>query len=255
VAARHAQEAHVIELSDVSVGARLKNISLTLGDTPDGVIVIVGENGAGKSTLLDVIAGVTTPTSGSVVVNGAPMSSLSPTKRATLIASIGAGDPGIDDVTAATRIAHGLAARRGSRALMDAATLATVERVAEELAVSKLLERTLGELSSGERRRVHVARALVDDAAQIYILDEPHTAVDVRHQALVSAALAKRAAAGKLVVVSAHDLGIAASLGARIVGLRDGRVVVDCAQSELLTSSILERLYGIAQARIVTIGN
>jgi iron complex transport system ATP-binding protein len=236
-----------LHLRTVSIVGRLHDVTLTLSR---GLTVVVGENGAGKSTLLDVAAGILPPSAGAVVLDDVDVRTLAPRERARHIASLGQASADLD-ITALERIAHGLAPRRGSGALVDDATRARVVTVASELGVDALLDRDVASLSSGQRRRVEVARALVDDGAACVLVDEPHAAVDVRHQSLVSRALIARARAGSIVVVSVHDLAVAASIADRVIGLRDGRVVVDGPPADAITSENVERIYGISGAVVV----
>jgi iron complex transport system ATP-binding protein len=242
----------LLELDQVSVPGRLAPLSLSLA--PGVLVVVVGENGAGKTTLLDVLAGVLPPPHGAVRLDGVLLSSLRPRERARLVASLGQERIELE-ATVAERIAQGLAPRRGSGALLDESALERVRRIAEELGVSHLLGRELPTLSGGERRRVDVARALVDEEAACFILDEPHAGVDVRHQSLVTAALRRRAGAGRLVVTSVHDLSVAAALADRLLGLKDGRVLIDGAPEAALTPAGIEALYGVRGAKVLREGD
>lgn len=235
-------------LEGVGVPGRL--IDVTLRCAPGAVVCVVGENGAGKTTLLDVAAGIARPASGRVLLGDAVIGALAPRERARRIASLGQETPELDAFVV-ERIAQGLAPRRGSGALLDDEWRRRVREVADELGIAHLLERDLATLSSGERRRVDVARALIDDEASAYLVDEPHAGVDVKHQARVSAALVRRARAGKVVMCSVHDLPVAATLGDRLVGLREGRVVVDGHPRDALTAETIEALYDVKGARIV----
>lgn len=240
----------------VTVHRRLHDVTLALAP---GLTVVVGENGAGKSTLLDVLAGILVPDAGAVSLatregDGDDLRALSPRERARRIASL--GQESIDiEATALERIAHGLSPRRGSSALLDAPALALITAAANSLGVAELLARDVAQLSSGQARRVEVARALVDDQATCVIIDEPHAAVDVKHQGVVSRALLERARAGAIVVVSVHDLGVAAAIADRVIGLREGRVVVDGPLADAITPASIELLYGVAGALIVREGD
>jgi iron complex transport system ATP-binding protein len=233
---------------DIALGTRLHATSLTF--TSGSLTAIVGENGAGKSTLLDILAGVHAPAAGSIHLGDDDVRALPPRTRAQRIASLGQKNVDLDDVTAAERIAHGLVPRRGPHALVDDTALQRITAVADELGVAAFLDRPLATLSTGERRRVEVARALVDDAVPCFLLDEPHAGVDVRHQSLVSAALAARAKRGAIVVVSVHDLGVA-GVADRVIGMREGRVVVDTAA---LDANAIEAIYGVSGAVVVRDG-
>lgn len=228
----------------------LDDVSLTAES--GSVVVLVGENGAGKSTLLDSLAGVRRPTVGSVSLDGVTLHSLSARERAQRLSSLAQANVVADDLSSAGRIAQGLIPRRGAQALVDDLARAAIHAVAEELGIEAVLTRRLSTLSGGERRRVEVARALVDDSAGGYLLDEPHAGIDARHTTLVSQALRRRAERGALVVTSMHDLGAALSLADRVIGLREGRVVVDAEVASALTSEHLLRLYGVSGEIVVS---
>lgn len=218
------------------------------------LVAVVGENGAGKSTLLDVLAGVLVPATGTVVLDGVPLAQLSPRERARRIASLGQHPPQCDELSVEERIAQGLAPRRGP-ALLDEATRARARAVAEELGLVEHLATPLGALSGGFRRRAHVARALVDAEAKAILVDEPHAGVDLAQQGLVSQALLRRARQGQLVIFSVHDLAVALQCADRIVGLRQGAVVLDGPTADTLTPEAIERLYGVRGARVVVEGD
>jgi iron complex transport system ATP-binding protein len=220
-----------LTLRDVVVDGRLDVPHLSVGP---GLLVVVGENGAGKSTLLDVLAGIVAPNTGTARVDGVSLSSLSPRARACRIASLGQRDEVLGDVLVAERIAAGLAPRRGLSALFDDEASSAVAVVAAEMGIEPLLHRRGDALSGGQRRRVSLARTLVDDSVRVLVLDEPFAGLDVQSTHLVVSALRKRAANGHIVVVSVHDVATALALGGRLLGLRTGTIVVDGALPEIL---------------------
>jgi iron complex transport system ATP-binding protein len=236
----------------VSAGPRRLLDDVTLSLAGGEVVVVVGENGAGKSTLLDCLAGVRRPTLGEVRLDEESVFGLSPRERARRLASLGQANVLADDLSAAARIAQGLVPRRGPQALLDGRAFDAVRAVAGELGVGDVLGRRISTLSGGERRRVEVARALVDDEADAYLLDEPHAGVDARHASLVSHALRARARRGALVVATVHDLGVALSGADRVIGLREGRVVVDEPAASALTREHLLSLYGVPGEIVVS---
>ena len=212
-----------ISFADVVVNGRLVVPTLTLSP---GVTVVVGSNGAGKSTLLDLAAGVLRPEQGVVRSNGVDVATLAPRARAARLASLAQEPPRLDDVSVSARIGQGLAPRQGANVRLDAKSRAAIATVAEELGVQGLLSRRLGSLSGGERRRVHVARVLVDDAADAVIIDEPFAGLDQASSGLLVTAL-KRRAARQIVVVSVHDIAVALALSGRLLGLAAGAIVTD----------------------------
>jgi iron complex transport system ATP-binding protein len=205
-------------------GDRLRLDSLGLGP---GLAVVVGENGAGKSTLLDVLAGLLRPAAGQVLLDDTPMSSRSPLERSRAIASLGQRPRAAPWLRVRERIAQGLIPRLGAGPPPSPDVERAVTDVAARLGIGALLDRPLAALSGGEQQRAHVGRALIDDKAGVLLLDEPFAGLDEAGCALLVAALRARADAGTVVVVSVHDLGLAALLGGRVLGLQAGRIVVD----------------------------
>jgi iron complex transport system ATP-binding protein len=229
----------------VRAGAALLLDDVTLEVRAGEVVALVGENGAGKTTLLDVLAGLRRPDEGAVEVRGQPLLSLPPRERARKVASLDQEDAAAPELSVEARIGHGLVPRRGASSLLDDDARARIARVAEELGVAELSTRRLRELSGGERRRVEVARALVDDEVPCVLLDEPHAGIDVRNQPIVSAALRRRASEGAALVVSVHDLTVALRLAHRVVGIKEGRLVVDAPVDDAFTPENLRALYGV----------
>jgi iron complex transport system ATP-binding protein len=127
---------------------------------------------------------------------------------------------------------------------LDDDARSAIAHAAEQVGVEALLARPLSGLSGGERRRVEVARALVDDEADVVLLDEPFAGVDVRHQPLVIAALKRRAAAGAAVAVSIHQLDVVLRLADDVLALVDGRQVACGRLDEVFTDATLERVFG-----------
>jgi ABC-type Mn2+/Zn2+ transport system ATPase subunit len=137
---------------------------------PGTITAIIGPNGAGKSTLLN---------------------QLWRTHQHLHISSIAQHDTALGDTLVRTRIEHGGEA---------------IEAIAEELQISHLLNRRLKTLSGGERKRVHIARCLVDEKAQVYLLDEPDAGLDTQGKQQLASALKRRAQAGKSIFLALHDL-------------------------------------------------
>lgn len=102
--------------------------------------------------------------------------------------------------------------------------------------------RPFSALSGGERARVAPARVPAQ-AAPLPLLDEPTTALDLKHQELVLRLCRERAHAGDAVVVVLHDLGLAAAYAHRVAILCAGRVAADGPPAEVLSEDLLSRVY------------
>jgi iron complex transport system ATP-binding protein len=237
----------------ICVPARLHDVTATFA--PGTITCVVGENGAGKSTLLDVMAGLVKPARGVVQWGDDDVRALSHEARARTIASLGTDAIDDDDLSVASRIAQGLVPRRGVHALFDDVTATRVHAVAQQVGVAQLLERRVGSLSTGERRRVQWARALIDDAAPVVLLDEPHAGVDLKHQLLVNQAVRACAARGAVVVVTVHELALAWRLADQVLALRAGAVVACGAREVVVCDAGVDAIYGVQGARVVQVGD
>lgn len=141
--------------------------------------VILGPSGAGKSTLLRLMAGLERPDSGTIAFDGRSMEGVPPHERdLAYLSQRPALYPGR---TVRSNIAVGLELaekRRPKRHRLAATEVkARVEEAAQVLGISDLLERSIGEISGGEQRRVTLARA-VARRARLWLLDEPFSGVD-----------------------------------------------------------------------------
>ncbi len=204
------------------------DVSLTI---PDGeFLVIAGANGSGKTTLVRTFNGLVTPDSGTVRVNGIPVESDLVAARSAV--GMVFQDPR-DQIVAATvggdvafgpenlGLGHETIDRRVREAL-DAVNLAGRE------------DDRIESLSGGERERVAIAGALAMEPDHL-VLDEPFTGLDEPARCAVLDRLRALDRGGTSVVVVTHDLRDVFGLADRVVGLVDGRVVVDAPPDEAAT--------------------
>jgi manganese transport system ATP-binding protein len=199
------------------------------------VTALIGPNGSGKSTLLDAIAGLTSPSGGSLDVRtsgarGAVAYVLQATRRADFL-----------PISVREVVTMGRYARRGLLGRLDEPDRAAIDAALERLELAPLASRPLGELSGGERQRVLVAQGVAQEA-EILLLDEPVTGLDVVSRQRILAAIDDEIAAGRTVITSTHDLGDAA--GAEHVVLLANRVIAQGAPSEVITEAMLALAYG-----------
>ena len=221
----------------------LRGLSLSVG--PGELVGVVGPNGAGKTTLLRLIAGVLTPSSGHVRVSGLDLRSTKPAERARMVAAVpqSAQVPKgftVLDVVLMGRNPHlGLLQWEGKRDLQVAA------RAMEQTGIAHLAERQATELSGGEQQRVVVAMALAQEALAL-LLDEPTSNLDLAHQQrvmeLVRGICRERQGA---VVVSMHDLTLAAQSCDRLVMLAGGRVWAQGTPAKVLTAENIRKVYSV----------
>jgi ABC-type sugar transport system ATPase subunit len=182
-------------------------------------LVLLGPSGCGKSTACRIIAGLEAPSAGSILIDGADITSLPPRERnMSMVFQSYALYP---HKTVYENIAYPLRVRKRARADLDR----EVRAVAEMLSLTRLLDRRPANLSGGEAQRVAVARALVWKPA-ICLMDEPLSNLDalLRIQTRGQLKHIHRDLKTTFVFVT-HDQEEAMSLGTRIAVLERGRLV------------------------------
>ncbi len=205
-------------------------------DLPAGATVaLIGPNGSGKSTLLRALAGLLEPRSGALDV---------PAERTRGAVAIVLQATDVDrslPVTVREVVAMARYAVRGPFGRLRADDRSAVRSALEAMDVADLAGRQIHELSGGQRQRVLVAQGLAQQA-ELLLLDEPVTGLDVVSRDLILAAIEAERAAGHTVVVTTHDLDDARR--ADLVMLLANRVVAFGPPDEVLTDEPLCAAYG-----------
>lgn len=178
------------------------------------VTAVVGPNGSGKSTLLGAIAGVVTPSAGTVE---------RPSRRRPAFVVQRSAVSDTLPVTVRDTVAMGRWAHRGAWRRLSRADWAMVEDCMARLDILDLAGRTLGTLSGGERQRALVAQGLAQES-DLLLLDEPATGLDVAADRRIAETIDDAAARGVTVVLATHDLA-AARRADHCVLLKEGRLL------------------------------
>ncbi|NHB78563.1 ABC transporter ATP-binding protein [Rhodobacter calidifons] len=226
----------------VAPGGRavLAEVSLAL---PRGRIVgIVGPNGAGKSTLLRLIYRYLRPSQGQVLLEGADLWAMDARSVARQVAAVLQEQPTDFALTVREIVALGRAPHRRGLSRGGARDAAVIGGALDRLRLSDMADRRIGTLSGGERQRVMIARALAQEPA-LLVLDEPTNHLDIRHQL---EALALICDLGLTIVVSLHDLNLAAATCDAVLLLDRGRVVAQGPPGTALTPATLAPAFAVA---------
>jgi iron complex transport system ATP-binding protein len=218
----------------------LKDVSLVVPS--GGLTAVIGPNGAGKSTLLRVAAGDVAPTSGSVSYGDTPLSGMSVARRARSRAVLAPQQATEIPFTVHQVISMGRYPHRFDRGTKPETEQAMIESAIDLLDLGDLRHRQLRSLSGGEHQRVAIARVLAQ-RAPIILLDEPTTALDIRHQESVMTLLAELAANGHSVLAVLHDLNMVSHFD-QVILLNEGRVAAAGTPQDVLTTERLTTVYG-----------
>jgi iron complex transport system ATP-binding protein len=212
---------------------------------------IIGPNGSGKTTLLKLLGGVLAPQSGAIALDGQPLAAWSRRDIAKRLAFVPQDtyapfDFSVLDIALMGRFAH-----LGAFALEGPDDLAIARRALEATGTAQFESRQFSTLSGGERQRVVIAGALAQ-SPEIMLLDEPTASLDVGHQLGVQTLLRRlNAEEGVTMVLSTHDLNLAAALCRRLVLLKEGRVLTSGPTTDVLTADTVRALYEV-QADVQT---
>lgn len=245
--------ANVVEAHAVSVrrGPRpvLDGADFTV---PAGAVTaVIGPNGSGKSTLLYLLAGLIDPVGGGVLTvlgtrPGGQRQAVALVLQSTEVS------PGLP-VTVREVVAMGRFARRGMLGLAGGAARradrAAVDEAMARMDIADLAGRQVNELSGGQRQRVFVAQGLAQQA-EVLLLDEPVTGLDVVSRQRILDVVAEEAGRGVSVVMTTHDLNEAAE--ADHVLLLTAGSVVSGPPDAVLVPDVLTRAYG---GRLLVMGD
>ncbi len=237
----------------------LDHIGLTVGDaiilddisvklTTNEFVAIVGPNGAGKTSLLQCALGLTPPTTGAALINGAPVSSLVPTERARLISYLPQIRPLVWPITVRDVVALGRYAFGASISKPKGADAEAVDKALRDCNLKHLTDRHTDTLSGGELARVHCARSFAAEAP-LLIADEPVAALDPKHQFQIMRLIRQFVDNGGGALAVLHNIDLAARFADRFVWLKDGKLVADGAVRETLTPERMKSVFDV-DARI-----
>mgnify|MGYP000283040936 CR=1 FL=1 len=218
---------------------RVENLQFS----PKQVSVIIGPNGAGKSTLLRSLAGLTRLPPGSVFIDGRDLSAVKGGERAALVSYVPQEHTAALNFRVFDFILMGRSGYLGIFSTPSRSDYQKTEEVIAYLGLEALAGRKCLELSSGERRIVLIARALVQDS-NLILLDEPTTFLDLKHEMEIISLLKKLAVdRGKTIITSLHSLDLIPRLADFLVMIKNGRILAAGETGEVFRSELLASLF------------
>ncbi|WP_172298177.1 ABC transporter ATP-binding protein [Pseudoruegeria sp. HB172150] len=230
----------LLRLSDISVTLRqrtvLERVSLEIG--AGELVGLIGANGAGKTTLMRAALGLI-PAQGD-----SSLAQMAPRARAKAAAWLPQAREVSWPVDVETLVTLGRIPHLGTGQPVGEMDRAAAERALDRMGLKELRARTVTRLSGGEQARVLIARVLAQETPLI-LADEPIAGLDPAHQISTMRIFRELAAEGHSVLVSIHDLGLAARHCTRLVLLGGHAKVADGVPRQVLTPDNLRDHFGI----------
>ncbi|MEL6595593.1 MAG: ABC transporter ATP-binding protein [Pseudomonadota bacterium] len=209
------------------------------------ILGVVGPNGAGKSTLLRMLYRYQAPLTGSVRIGGEDIWAMPPRAAARKVAAVLQEQPSSFGLTVREIVMLGRTPHRLGFSTAGANDGEIVENALHRLGLQDLAHRDLLTLSGGERQRVMVARALAQEP-QVLVLDEPTNHLDIRHQLEV---LALIRGLDLTIIVSLHDLNMAAEVCDSVLVLEHGHLRGSGPPHEVLTERLVSDAFRVEARR------
>jgi iron complex transport system ATP-binding protein len=232
-------------------GARLLD-DVSVAIEPGEIVAVAGPNGAGKSTLLGVLAGDRAPDDGNATLEDRAVGDWTASELARRRAVMST-DRAVAFAFSAREVAMmGRMPLHGGDP--DEADQAIVDELLAAVDCSELAGRVYATLSTGERQRVSLARAVAQvsaspgddaDVTRYLLLDEPTSSLDPAHQHTAMRLIRRTADAGRGVLAIVHDLNLAAAYADRVVLMHQARVVASGTPGEVLRADLLESVFDI----------
>ena len=226
----------------------LHQISLNL--EPGKVTALIGPNGCGKSTLLKTLVGINAFREGEILVNDRSIKEMSPRELAKSVAYLPQNKK-IPDISVLRLVLHGRFAYLNYPRKYSTEDIRIAKEALHWAGLEDLAEENMAHLSGGMQQKVYIAMALAQNADMI-LLDEPTTYLDVAQQLKLLDMTKQLAGEGKGVVLVLHDLSLGLRTADTVVLMQDGQVVSVGTPEEIYESGRLQEVFGVQIERLQT---
>jgi iron complex transport system ATP-binding protein len=225
----------------------LRGVSITCA--PGDFVGILGPNGSGKTTLLRALGGLIRPASGVVTLDDVPLWKLGRAAAARRIAVVPQEIHPAFDYSVLEMVLMGRYPHLGRFSLESPRDFEIARAALASTGTLELEDRQFSTLSGGEKQRVVIASALAQiegQARSCLLLDEPTASLDLGYQLEVASVVQELAEERRIgLVLSTHDLNLAAGLCRTLVVLKAGEVIASGPTADVLTPALIRRLYGV----------
>lgn len=222
----------------------LANISF---EVPQGQILgIAGPNGSGKTTLMRTMFAAQKLSEGRIILNGHPLSKLSPGQVARRIAVVSQFEHDMDRTRVIDIVLLGRAPHRKDIQGYSADDHKIAQEALTAVGMSYAQDRYIDTLSGGERQRVLIARSLAQQCKCI-LLDEPTNHLDVKYQHQILSIIKK---VSDTAVIILHDLNLVARYCDQALILKNGHLHTKGSPEEILTPQLIHEVYGVTAIEV-----
>jgi len=217
-----------------------------------GFCSILGPNGSGKTTLLKCVAGLLKPDSGTIQLNGKPMSEYKMTEMARTLAYVPQYQDIVFDISVFDYVMLGRNPYQTPWEMQRPEDKEVVEDMLQRCKVWKYRDNLLQALSGGERQRVMIARAMAQRTG-IMLLDEPLSNIDVTHKFEIMDILQQlNEEQGVSILIILHDLPIAKSYSKQILLLKEGNVLQYGDRNAVLTEGNIRNCFDLSDVYLIS---
>ncbi|WP_241386904.1 ABC transporter ATP-binding protein [Rhodococcus sp. CH91] len=233
-----------------------EHISLGYGDRlivddldlaiPTGVVTtVIGPNGCGKSTLLRSLSRLLKPRTGTVLLDGADITTMRTREVARVLGMLPQAPVAPEGLTVADLVSRGRHPHQSWFRQWSSDDEDEVALALERTGIADLADRPVDELSGGQRQRAWISMALAQ-GTDILLLDEPTTYLDLAHSMEVLDLVDRlHSELGRTVVMVLHDLNLAVRYSDHLVVMKQGRIVASGPPAEVISVELLREVFGL----------
>ena len=215
---------------------------------------ILGANGCGKSTLFDLMTKNLKVNSGQILLNGRNIESMSQKEFARKVAIIHQYNRVSNDITVRQLVSYGRTPYQVMMKRHDDEDERMINWAIEATNLVDIQDRTVNSLSGGQKQRAWIAMALAQGTKFLF-LDEPTTYLDIRYQLEVLQLIERlNKDLGMTIVMVLHDINQAMYYSDRIIGLKDGNILVQGDPEKVISSYSVEQMFGV-KLDVIEVGN
>ncbi|OPX30013.1 MAG: heme ABC transporter ATP-binding protein [Candidatus Cloacimonas sp. 4484_143] len=237
----------MIKIKKISLSYQEKKViqNLSLDFAKGEFCALLGPNGAGKSTLLKALIGFHPVNEGKITIGNRELKHWQKAELAKQIAIIPQDFQLQFDYTVKELVLMGRFPYLGYWQNYSQQDKKVVDKVLQKLDLIRLQDELYSQLSGGERRRVSIARALVQET-DILLMDEAFANLDINHQLEIMRLLSQiNQEQNKLIILVSHNINLAAEYCKRIVMMKEGKLIADGTPEDVITNQTIRDLYEI----------